>query len=147
MDIRQVLSLAVQKEQGACELYERAAVAAVDPAAKRLFLDMAAEEEGHRAMLLALDPADLSSFEPEDRQSPGIAEHLARKPLAPGAGLQDLLAYAIHREQEAELFYKKMAEGLTRPELKELFGKLAAMEASHKVHLEELYDDMFLREG
>ena len=147
MEARQVLALAVEKEEAAAELYEGMAAEAGDPALQALLTDMASEEHKHREALLAVDPADLSGFEPEERESLGLAEFLEPRPISPGARLQEAFVYAMHREQEASAFYARMAEGVRDRELQGLFRKLATMETGHKARLEEMYESTFLGES
>jgi rubrerythrin len=75
------------------------------------------------------------------------AEYLEDRPLDPDAGLQDIVIYAMHREEEARDFYRRMADSAPGAELRELFGKLAAMERSHKGRLEEFYEQRLMGDG
>jgi hypothetical protein len=108
---------------------------------------MAAEEQKHMGLLMGIDPGDLGAFEPEERESLGLAEFLQPRPVSPDARLQEVLVYAMHREQEACAFYARMAERVHDRDLRDLLDKLATMEAGHKARLEEMYESAFLGES
>jgi rubrerythrin len=147
MDVRQILVLAVEKEQAAHDMYARAAVEARDPSGQALLEELAAQELEHRELLAGIDPDHLEEFEPEEQHDLRLSEHLRERAPAPHSGLQDLLCYAMRREQEARDFYRRMAEHAGRPELKELFDRLAAMENKHRARLEEFYEAAFTPES
>lgn len=147
MDVRQVLALAVEKEEAAGDLYEGMAEESDDPAVKALLGELAAEERKHKELLQGVEPADIPALRPGELRAPRIAAFLQVRPLSPEPRLQDVLAYAIRREQEAEGFYAQMSQRVHRDDLGSLFGSLAAMENRHMVRLEDLYETMFLQES
>lgn len=147
MDVQEVLDAAIRKEQAACELYSRTAAESPAPGARALLSELAEQERQHREALESLDPASLGAFEPDLRQDLKIAEYLEDRPLDPDAGLQDIVIYAMHREEEARDFYRRMADSAPGEELRELFGKLAAMERGHKGRLEEFYEQRLMGDG
>ena len=54
--------------------------------------------------------------------------------------IQDILDYAIEKENEASSFYKHLAEHISRPELREAVENFSADEFQHKLHLEGVRD-------
>ena len=146
MDKSEILSLAIEKEIQAQQLYETAAYRMQDPAGKTLLAELAVEEAKHRKMLEALPPDQAEQFDSDETQDRQIGEYLAPTPLSPDASLQDVLIYAIKREGEARHFYETMAKSVDSADLQKLLRKLAAMETSHKARLEEFYEDVFLKE-
>jgi len=52
--------------------------------------------------------------------------------------VDDLLAFAIDKEQEAIEFYTDLAERTDRPAMKTVFKEFAAMEKGHKTKLENV---------
>lgn len=147
MDVKDVLDAAIAKEVGACELYTVTAEATDDPALRALLSDMAAQENHHRELLQGIEPEQCGVFQPEPRQGLKLAEYLEERPLSPDASLQDVMLYAMHREEEAREFYALMADAVGDEQVAQLFRSLATMEHSHKAKLEEQYEDMFLREN
>lgn len=53
---------------------------------------------------------------------------------------QKIISFAIECEVEAESFYESIAEKLTNPTLKELFGQFAREEKGHQAILKEIYN-------
>ena len=53
---------------------------------------------------------------------------------------QKIINFAIECEIEAESFYESIAQKLSNPTLKELFGQFAKEEKGHQVILKEIYN-------
>jgi rubrerythrin len=147
MDVEEALGVAIEKEIAAYQLYARTAERADDPALKSLLAEMAGQEDRHRELLQGIDPAQCGAFQPEERRDLKMAEYLEKRPLRADAGIQDVVLYAMHREQEAREFYAQMAESVADSEVAGLFRQLSSMENSHKARLEELYEAMFMRDN
>ena len=147
MELRELIDAAISKEVAAHDLYAGTAEGSSDPAVKALLTDLARDEARHREMLEGLDVGNLGEFAPESGQDMGLTECMEDRPLSPQAGLQEVIIYAMHREEEARDFYAGMAGAVGEPSAAALFQKLAAMEAGHKARLEEQYEAMFLREN
>jgi len=146
MDKSEVLSLAIEREIAAQQIYETAADRIQEPAGKVLLTELAGQEAEHRAMLESVPPDQAEQFQPDETQDRQIGEYLEPTPLAPDSSLQDVLIYAIKREDDARHFYQTMAKMVEGGDLRELLQKLATMETSHKARLEEFYEDVFLKE-
>ena len=147
MELEELIATAAAKETAAHDLYARTAEASDDPAVKALLTELARDEARHREMLEGLEAGRLGTFAPETPRDLGIAEYMEERHLSPEAGLQEVMIYAMQREQEARDFYAGIAAAGGEPAAAALFGKLAAMEAGHKARLEELYEAMFLRDN
>lgn len=147
MDVKGAIQMAVDKEQAAFDLYSGLAGMTDVPATRSLLEELAEEERSHRKLLSELDPARIAEFEPEDREDMQITEFLKDVAAPPRGNFQETLIYAMEREQEARDFYGRMAGRAGAPRLHELFEKLATMENTHKARLEELYEDIFMRES
>jgi rubrerythrin len=147
VEAREILKLAMAKEEAARDLYARTAAGAEDPAVKALLTDLAAQEGKHRELLGAVDPEKLDDFQPERARDLQIAEYLEPRPLSQDADLQQVLSYAIRREAEARDFYERMAGAVEDAELAGLFRSLATMELAHKADLEQLYETVFMHDN
>ena len=75
-----------------------------------------------------------------------ISEYLVDRDTLEGAGLQDVLLFAIKREQQAVEFYSKMTGATSDAAAKRLCEKLVHEELKHKMRLETFYDDLFYGE-
>jgi rubrerythrin len=147
MDLKELIAGAVAKEAAAHDLYARTAQGSDDPGVKALLTELARDEARHREMLERLDVDSLGEFAPQAPRDLGLAEYMEERPLSPQAGLQEVMIYAAHREQEARDFYAGMASAVGEPKATALFEKLAEMESGHKARLEEQYEVMFLRDN
>jgi rubrerythrin len=147
MDAGTVLEKAIQKEAEARDLYRQTGERAENPAVKTLMADLARQEATHKQMLESLPEDQAAALVPVgDKPDLKISDHLESKHLSPDSSLQDALTFAMQREEAARNFYSTMAESVDSGELKALMEKLAGMERTHKTRLEELYEDIFLRE-
>jgi rubrerythrin len=52
--------------------------------------------------------------------------------------INDVLDFAIARETEARRFYAELAQMATRPEVREIIGRLARDEVQHGIHLQAI---------
>jgi rubrerythrin len=72
---------------------------------------------------------------------------LAKKELRPNSDAREALAYAIHLENAAILFYKKMAGACAGAPMGKLMERLVADESRHLQQLEDLYEAHFMTEN
>lgn len=72
---------------------------------------------------------------------------LAKKELRPESDAREALAYAIHLENGAILFYKKMANACAGAPMGNLMERLVADESRHLQQLEDLYEEHFMTEN
>lgn len=72
---------------------------------------------------------------------------LAKKELRPESDAREALAYAIHLENGAILFYKKMASACAGAPMGNLMERLVADESRHLQQLEDLYEEHFMTEN
>ncbi|MFC1978161.1 ferritin family protein, partial [Chloroflexota bacterium] len=120
-----------------------------DPGAKVLMKELAQEELRHSEWLKNLKEKSLAELSWHQERLPNlmISEYLTGGDILEGAGLQDTLAFAVKREQQAVEFYSKMT-GIMRDEsAKRLCEKLVHEELKHKLRLEIFYDDIFYGEN
>ena len=72
---------------------------------------------------------------------------LAKKELRPDSDAREALAYAIHLENAAILFYRKMANACAGAPMGKLMERLVADESRHLQQLEDLYEEHFMTEN
>jgi rubrerythrin len=147
MDARDILNAAIDDECAAYELYASTASRTDEPAARELLLELAEEEKRHRELLEEVQPALADAFQPESRPDMKLSDHLQERPLSEDSDLQDVVIYAMHREQQARDFYARMSLAMPDRDLSRLFHNLSVMENAHKARLEEFYEQAFLRES
>ena len=72
---------------------------------------------------------------------------LAKKELKPDSDAREAMAYAIHLENGAILFYKKMASACAGAPMGKLMERLVADESRHLQQLEDVYEEHFMTEN
>lgn len=144
--VAEILKQALAKEKEAYKVYSDAQKIVKDPGAKKLISDLAKEELGHVRHLERYKTEGLQLQEMKKIQDLRISDYLVEKELTPDADLQDVLVFAMKREQEAHEFYLKMSKAVDESDAKRLFEILAQEELSHKNRLEIFYDDVIYKE-
>ena len=146
--LKEILDTATQSEADAYAFYSQAVETVNDPSAKKLLKEFADIELKHK---VRLENFDLSKIDEQHRslKQQGdlhISQYLLDKEVAPDSSIQDIMIYAMKREQKAHEFYVDMAKVVTSIEVKDLFDELAAEELGHKVRIETEYDDVIYKE-
>ncbi len=145
----EVLALAISNEEEDSRIYLNfaAKLRAEFPASAKVFEEMAAEEQGHRHMLLTLYEQKFGKELPLiTRQD--VKGFLKRNPvwLMEGLNLDAARRQAELMEYEAAAFYSKSAERARDTEVRKLLGDLAEIEKGHEAHAGEL-SETHLTEG
>jgi rubrerythrin len=147
--LKEILKRAIRMEEDSHALYTSASGRLKDPAARAVLADLASQEVQHKQKLEALLAGTLSWLKAGGdlaHKGLGIGDHLEAQPLSEGSSLQDVLIYAIKREEATGSFYSQMAT-LARPgPEKDLFELLARQEAGHKSALERVYETVVYKE-
>ena len=138
---QEVLALAIASEEDDAQIYRGYAqqLRGEFPASARVFEGMAAEEDNHRAQLIALYESRFGSVIPLIRRE-HVAGFHARRPvwLVENLGLERIRAEAAAMERDAERFYTKAAARTQDAATRKLLGDLAAAEAGHQETAEDL---------
>ncbi len=147
-ELAELLDTAIYKEIEAQSLYLAGQKKTQDPGAVSLMKELAKEELHHSGELKKLKDKGLKKSDWHQQKVPDlkISEYLTGDDSIEGAGLQDLLIFAMKREQQSVEFYSKMM-GVARDETaKHLCESLVQWELHHKLRLELLYDGLFYKE-
>jgi rubrerythrin len=149
--LRDILRVAIQRENEACALYERAARAAETLEAQRVLRDLASQEAGHRRRLQVMLRGDrfaVTLRTPAKRvEDLGITDYLVEAPLAPDSDLQEILIVAGKREKGSHDLYAALGQVAEEEDARALFALLASEELSHKQRIEALYEQLLLTEN
>jgi len=145
--LKGIMERAIESEQNSYDIYTHLAEKVERPEARKLLEGLAQQELGHKELLESLDLETVSDFEPERMEDQKLAEFLEPTVVDPGATVQDVMLFAIKKEQAAHEFYARMEAFSPTPDSKALFKRLAAEEMKHKTSLESLYEEMFMREN
>ena len=140
---QEVLALAISSEEDDARIYRSYAerLRADFPASAAVFNGMAVEEDGHRQRLIDLHQARFGDVIPLIRRE-HVAGFYARKPvwLAKTLSLEAIRGEAQAMEHAAQEFYTRAAARTQDAATRRLLGDLAAAEASHERHAEQLTD-------
>ena len=138
---QEVLALAISSEEDDASIYRTYAqkLRNAYPASALVFDGMAVEEDEHRQRLIDLHQKRFGAVIPLIRRE-HVAGFYARRPvwLTENMGLEQIRAEASGMEQQAATFYLKAASVTTDAATRKLLGDLAAAEAGHVAHAEEL---------
>ncbi|MBN2342928.1 MAG: ferritin family protein [Deltaproteobacteria bacterium] len=144
---QKILDYAISLEQRAVDLYTDMASRAKNSATKKVFLEYAEEEMGHRKKLEDVVEGDQSIGEDEIVADLKISDYSVDVTLGENPTYQDILLFAMSQEKQAFRLYTDLAARVPEPEFKELFSALAQEEAKHKLRFEVEYDDHVLTEN
>ena len=141
----EILRFAIRKEADAAAFYRMAADRSTS-GVKKIFDELAKEEEGHKKRLEGFDLKKMDQVELKKTRGLGLSEMMEDVSYHPEMSYADLLRMAIKNEEKSQRLYTSTAEIVTEPNLKRLLGILAQEESTHKERLERIYDDEILKE-
>lgn len=147
-EINELLDTALYKEIASQSLYSAALAKAGDADAKQLLQELVLQEEKHADQLRSLKEKGLPQRAEDNAKVTDLrmSEYLVGPDKLENAGFQDIIIFAIKREQEAIDFYSRMTPILREQTAKEICQQLVHDELGHKLRLETLYDDLIYRE-
>ena len=143
--LEEILRFAIRKEADAATAYGIAADRA-RPGVKKLFEELAEEEEKHRKKLEKFDLKKIGQMRLKETKGLGISERVDDIPFGPELTYEELLRMAIKNEEKSQMLYTSTAKLVTDSNLKKLLLILAQEESTHKERLEKIYDDEILTE-
>jgi rubrerythrin len=141
-----ILEFAIGMEQRSQRFYTGWAQKMENPAIREVFLEFAEEEHRHEALI-----EEVRSGKRTLRMRGGVADlklsdHFVPPKATEEMGYQDALLLAIKREVGAIKLYEHLSNRAEDKSLGETFAALAEEEHRHKLRLETIYDDTFMRE-
>jgi len=146
--ITDILDFAIAAEQRAIAFYTQLARNASSEAMKKVFLDFAEEEKGHKAKLQDFKTSGQISIATEDVVSLKIEEYTVEDDkITPDMSYEKALLLAMKREKAAYKLYTNLAILAADSHSKSIFKELAQEEAKHKLRFEVEYDENVLREN
>ena len=147
-EIAALLEAAMYKEVASASLYSEAGKLTVDPGARALLTELAADEERHLERLKALKKSSPGQrqWRLEKVADLRLSDYLTGGESLSGAGIQDSLIFAMKQEEQSMLFYTQMMAALRSYGGKELCQWLVQEELRHKLRLELLYEELFYAE-
>ena len=113
---------------------------------KQVFLDFAAEEQGHRKLLEEARKGKTVNIGGDKIADLKIAEYAVDIVPTPDMDYQAALILAMKKEKKAFQLYSDLSVAAKDPIARKLFQSLAQQEAKHKLRFELEYDEVILKE-
>lgn len=148
-ELNELLDIAMYKEIASQALYLAAHEKTQDPGAQAMLKELAAQELNHSKMVRKLKDEKLyeKGWRREGVPNIKISEFLAGADIAEGANLQEVLIFAMKREQQSVEFYSNMMSAVFAESAKRLCQSLVNEELNHKLKIELQYDKLFYQEN
>ncbi len=131
---REILAIAISSEEEDSRIYTSFAEELADryPATAQVFREMAAEEDGHRRLLLEMYQSRFGANLPAIRRE-DVKGFLSRRPtwLIKNLPLETIRRQAEAMETDSQRFYARAAEAAHDVGVRKLLGDLAMVEKSH----------------
>ena len=145
--LNDVLTFAIRREHDARELYVMFKAMVKDPGAKALLEDLANQELGHRNLLEnALKGGNIERIGgKKEIKDLHLSDYMVTEEVGPESSPQDVMLFAIKKEQEAYNIYHMLLGNYEGTEIEELFARLAQEELRHKETLEREYEEHFMQ--
>lgn len=141
-DFKKIISSAIGQEVEAFKYYSAVSDKAKDVNLRKLFKDLASEEDRHKRTLEGYLTKDLGKIHFSETKDYKIADGLPTPALTPDLKPVDGLVIAIKKELEAMQMYTQLANASDDAEHRKIFLELATMERGHKSKLEDVYTNM-----
>lgn len=147
-ELTELWDIAIYREIASQAFYSAGQSHTQDPGARVLLQELAEEEQKHTQRLKNFKDKGFPKrgFYPEKIADLMISQYLTVGETLEGAGLQETLALAMKREQQAVEFYSRMTGIMRDKTAKRLCERLVHEELKHKLRLETFYDDLFYGE-
>ena len=142
--IDEILDFAIKNEEEAAKFYTGLAGKMDKPAMKKVFLDFAKEEEGHKKKLLHVKEGKTLEPVKDKIMDLKIADYLVEEEPRPDLDYQGALILAMKQEKAAFKLYSDLAEAAEDEGVRNTFLALAQEEAKHKLRFETEYDEHIL---
>ena len=150
-NLTEIIDFAIAKEVEAAEFYRTVSEQESFSGKKEMFLEFAAEERKHQALLEDLKAGNLGS-KLDDYKFKWItdikrSDYVDDITYKPGMPYNDILMLASKREEKALALYNEMLANADTAESKKVFKMLCQEEAKHKLALETMLDDYMAEMG
>jgi len=142
-----VLAFAIRREDEAARSYGDWAGQAADAGLRALFLELQAEEFGHKKLLREIAEGRRLPLLGRAETDLKLSDDLVDEPLAASSRAQDILIFAARKEAKAAELYALLLARSTAAEHRRLFQFLCQQEKAHKQKLEQEYEKYVLQEN
>jgi rubrerythrin len=144
--VEEILEFAVSMEEASWKFYTDWADKAGNQAISDVFREFAAEELKHRKLIEEVMAGDRSFRTRGGVSDLKLTDHYVTPEPSETMSYQDALLVAIDREVAAIELYTHLDTVCVDESLCRTFEALAGEEKKHKLRLETIYDDNFMKE-
>ncbi len=150
-NLTEIVDFAISKEVEAAEFYRNVSEQESFSGKKEMFLEFAAEERKHQALLEDLKSGNVSP-KLDDYQFKWVtdikrSDYVDDIIYKPGMSYSDILLLASKREEKALALYNELLANADTDEARMVFKMLCQEEAKHKLALETMLDDYMAEMG
>jgi rubrerythrin len=142
-----ILAFAIRREEEAACSYGEWAGQAADAGLRALFLELQAEEFGHKKLLRETAEGKRLPLLGRAVTDLKLSDYLVEEPMTASSRAQDVLIFAARKEAKAAELYALLLSRSTAAEHKRLFQFLSQQEKAHKLKLEQEYEKYVLQEN
>ena len=150
-NVDEIIDFAISKEREAADFYREVSEQESFSGKKEMFLEFAAEEEKHEALLQRLKSGDATAAV-ENYDFKWItdikrSDYVDEIEYKPGLAYNEILMLAAKREEGALALYNQCLANAESEDAKKVFKMLCQEEAKHKLALETMLDDFMAEMG
>jgi rubrerythrin len=145
--VEKILDFAIGQEEEAAKFYSDLAGRMEHEHMRRVFLDFAQEEKGHKAKLVNIKHGGQMLPAEQRVLDMKLGDHMRDIQLSAEMDYKEALIVAMKAEKAAFKLYHHLASATDDPGLKATLLGLANEEAKHKLRFEIEYEDEFLQEN
>jgi len=150
-NIDDIIDFAIEKEKEAAEFYLNVSTQEQFSGKKQMLEEFSAQERKHQQLLEDLKAGNVGE-KLDDYQFKWItdikrSDYVDDIEYHPGMGYNELLMFAMKREEKALKLYNEMLTNAQTDTQKKVFKMLCQEEAKHKLSLETMYDDHMAAQG
>jgi rubrerythrin len=143
----EVIDFAIADEKDAIKFYRELQEKVKFQAQIEMLKEFEDMEKGHVVILENIRNKGFKEIEIKEVTDLHISDYIVDTEPSENMNYQDILIIAMKKEEKANKLYSEMANHFPGTELEQLFRRLAAEEAGHKLHFETLYDDYILKDN
>ena len=144
--IDEALDFAITKEEKAFSFYKDWAGKVDSEEISKVLNEFSSEELKHKRILERAKEGEFAKVEPDNIPDLKLADHFVRPITSGSMDFEETLRIAIAREEKSIKLYEHLAVTQKTQTLKDVFSSLEAEEKKHKLKLESIYDDTFMKE-
>jgi len=143
----EIIDFAIKGEQEAVEFYQQLQAMVSFAAKKDMLHDLEEMEKGHIKALENLRQNEINDITIPKVQNLRISDYLVEVKPTADMSYQDIIITAMKREESSCNLYSSLADNSDDMKVKNLFLRLAAEEAKHKLNFEKIYDEEILKDN